>query len=204
MGYTNPMVRLASLIHPNHRHWHYIYKRRRKGKNISSFQITVGHIIAMSGSLLAGLLLDLNKETLGLFAGAFLLLPGTIDLAASITGAMCAKINHRLEEDEHTFRVIETSIGFALILSLCAGLIVGVVGGAIGELFFDSTFWQICVLAVSTMMIVGLITYPIMSLLTLFVRKIGVDPDNVVGPIETGFTDALTVTVVTLIVRMFV
>ena len=75
-----------------------MYKRKRqRANNISTLQIVVGQTIALSGSLLAGYILELNKEAIVVFAGAFLLLPGVVDLAASITGAMCAKINHLLE-----------------------------------------------------------------------------------------------------------
>jgi cation transporter-like permease len=189
--------------HRHHRHWHYVYKRRTQ-KPISWKEIALGQIIALSGSLVAGLLLDINKHTLSLFAGAFLLLPGVIDLAASITGAMCAKINHRLETSDQTWRIVRGSVAFALLLSLMSGLVVGVSGGIIGTFFFDASFWQICGLCVATMVAVGLVTYPIMSTLTVVIRRTGVDPDNVIGPVETGFTDMLTVTMVALLVRLFV
>jgi cation transporter-like permease len=187
--------------HQHHKHWHYIYKRRSY-QPISWREIALGQIIALSGSLIAGLLLELNKHTLSLFVGAFLLLPGVIDLAASITGAMCAKINHRLETSNETLRIVEGSVLFALMLSVTAGLVVGITGGLIGELFFASSFWKICLLGVTTMIGVGVITYPLMSLLTLFIRRLNVDPDNIIGPVETGFTDMLTVIMVSLLVRV--
>lgn len=185
-----------------HHHWHYIYRRRREVRGFSSGEIVIGQITAMSGSLLAGYLLELNKHTIALFAGAFLLLPGIIDLAASITGAMCAKINHRLEMDKRTFRVVEHSMLFALLLSITSGAVVGVVGGSIGQLFFDGNFLDIFLLALATLVTVGLIVYPIMAILTLLIRRTGADPDNIIGPLETGVTDALTVLVVCAIIRM--
>jgi len=191
------------LRHKHHRHWHYIYKRRSY-QPISWREIALGQIIALSGSLAAGLLLEVNKYSLSLFAGAFLLLPGVIDLAASITGAMCAKINHRLETSDQTWHIAEDSVAFALLLSLCSGLVVGLTGGAIGAIFFEAIFWQIAVLCIATMVGVGVVAYPAMALLTILIRKIGADPDNIVGPVETGFTDMLTVITVALLVRIFV
>lgn len=193
---------LGSMHH--HKHWHYIYHRRRKLKAISSQEIMIGQIIAMCGSLTAGLLLDLNKQSLAAFAGAFLLLPGLIDLAASITGAMCAKINHHLEESDKTLKIAEGSVLFALMMSVCAGAVVAVFGGLIGEIFFNSSFWQLGVLTIATMVVLGIVTYPLMALLTVFIRKTGADADNIVGPVETGFTDMLTVIVVAVLIKAFI
>lgn len=190
--------------HAHRHHWHYVYKRRRKFKSISQKEILIGQIISVSGSLLAGVLLEFNKEQLMLFAGAFLLLPGLIDLAASITGAMCAKINHRLEEQNRPLLISAQSIGFAISMSIIAGAVVGLVGGLIGEIFFDSTFWQLFALSLTTMIVVGVITYPLMALLTFLVRRRGADPDNIVGPVESGFTDMLTVLVVAALVRLMI
>lgn len=145
---TNPATLIGADIRDieygkrKHRHWHYIYKgRRARAQRISSGQqIVLGQIIALSGSLLAGFMLELNKTSISMFAGALLLLPGIIDLAASITGAMCAKINHRLDRESSVRKVLLSSIGFSLILSLFAGLIVGLTGGLIGELFLILLF----------------------------------------------------------------
>jgi len=189
-----------------HRHWHYVYKKRRKkAENISSKQITIGQLIALCGSLTAGYILELNKDQIALFAGALLLLPGIIDLAASITGAMCAKINHRLDNtNPKLLNILMSSIGFSFLLTLFSSSIVGITGGLIGELFFDSTFWKILVLCQASMIIVGTITFPLMAGVTYLVKKSGLDPDNIVGPVETGFTDALMVLTVSVIVRILV
>ena len=186
-----------------HHHWHYVYKRHgKKADNISSKQIMVGQIIALSGSLVAGFLLELNKEHIVLFAGALLLLPGIIDLSASITGAMCAKINHRLDSESSVSKVVLSSVGFSFLLSVFAGAIVGVTGGLIGELFFESIFWKVLVLCLVAMVTVGLLVYPLMAMVTLAVKKMGFDPDNIVGPVETGISDALMVLVVSILVRV--
>jgi cation transporter-like permease len=188
-----------------HHHWHHVYKKRRKViANISSRQIIFGQAVALMGSLLAGYILEINKASLTLYAGAFLLLPGIVDLAASITGAMCAKINHRLEVGTKPARVLGSSIAFAFLLSVTCSLIVGAIGGSIGILFFNVPFWHVATLAIATMIAVGMISFPVMSLLTMFVRKLGVDPDNMIGPIETGFTDALTAFTVSMIVRLLI
>lgn len=187
----------------HHHHWHYVYKRRRKGfDTISSRQITAGQFIALSGSLIAGLILELNKDHIAVFAGALLLLPGIIDLAASITGAMCAKINHQLDKNPNSLKVLKNSVLFSILLTVFSSTIVGLTGGIIGELFFESTFWKIMVLCQLAMLIVGLIAYPAMALVTYLVKKTSLDPDNIVGPVETGLTDALMVLTVSILIKV--
>jgi cation transporter-like permease len=195
---------VSSALHEHH--WHYLYERRRRRnlKNFSARNIAIGQIIALTGSLTAGYILELNKYSIGLIVGTFLLLPGVIDLAASITGAMCAKINHQLQAGGRLFWVLQNSILFAVMLSLFSGLVVGICGGIVGELFFGANFWQICSLCVIVMVAVGMVSYPAMALFTIFVRLTGADPDDIVGPVETGFTDSLTVIAVSLAVRLFV
>lgn len=195
-----PQLRLSNQHH--HHHWHYIYHRRKR-RAISAKQIAIGQIIALSGSLVAGLLLELNKHSLGMFVGAFLLLPGVIDLSASITGAMCAKINHRIALGQKISQVVTSSVAFALMMSVTAGLVVGIFGGVIGQVFFGANFGQLIALVAATMVGVGLVAYPSMALLTVAIRKAGADPDNIIGPVETGFTDMLTVLTVVVLVGLF-
>ncbi len=187
-----------------HVHWHYVYKKRRRLNGVSTRQIMVGQIIALMGSLVAGYLLELNKDTLLLFASAYLLLPGLIDLSASITGVVCAKINHRLELGEKTSSALFGSDGFGFISAIFSGLIVGITGGIIGELFFDTEFWQILVLTMFVMPVVSIIVFPIVNLLLLLIRIMGYNPDNIIGPVETGLTDALTVFVITVGVKLII
>lgn len=186
-----------------HRHWHYIYKKRRKkAATISSRQILVGQIIALTGALIAGYILEINKEQIIMFAGALLLLPVLVELSASVTGVMCAKINHRLEADPRASRVLVSNIGFSMLLTLFSGLFVGLIAAFVGELFFDAVFWKILVLCVVSLTVVGLVTFPLMSVATVLIKKAGFDPDNIIGAVETGFSDALMVLTIAIMVRV--
>jgi cation transporter-like permease len=185
------------------KHWPHVYKRhRKKVLKINSREIIIGQIIALCGSILAGYILELNKASLSLFIGAFLLLPGVVDLSASITGAMCAKINHLVDSSKNLTNIVIKSVLFAFLLAGTCGLIVGIVGGVIGSILLDAGFASILKLSVATLLTVGFVTFPSMALLTLLIKKMGFDPDNIIGPLETGFTDALTAFTVVMLVRI--
>jgi cation transporter-like permease len=91
---------------------------------------------------------------------------------------------------------------FAFLLAGTCGLIVGIVGGVIGSILLDAGFASILKLSVATLLTVGFVTFPSMALLTLLIKKMGFDPDNIIGPLETGFTDALTAFTVVMLVRI--
>lgn len=185
-----------------HFHWHFVYRRRHQRNGVSTGEIIVGQVLAMVGSLAAGFLLDVEKHNIILFAGALLLLPGTIDLSASITGVVVTKINHRLESGQTKTKALLSSNGFGLVSTVVSGLIVGVTGGLVGSVFFEADFFKIVQLTMLTMLSVCLIAFPVSSYFTLAARYARVNPDNVVGPIETGLTDFLTVLMVAVWVRV--
>src|SRR5690554_2934635 len=80
------------------KHWHYLYRhRKRQALGINTKQMAWSQVLSLVGSIIAGILLEHNKETLALIVGAFVVLPGVFDLGGSIGASLSAKINHRLE-----------------------------------------------------------------------------------------------------------
>jgi cation transporter-like permease len=187
-----------------HRHWHYVYKKRRQALGISTPQMATSQIFSLIGSIIAGVLLDANKETLVLIAGVFIILPGVFDLDGSIGAALSAKINHRLQlESNKKLKVFFETILFAFGLCVLSGMIVGLFGGAISSVFFDANFWEVFFIAWGAIILSGIIGFPLIALASIAFRSRGVNPDDVVGPIESSLFDILTVITVTIMTRMF-
>lgn len=187
-----------------HRHWHYVYKKRRRVLGINSSQMATSQVISLIGSIIAGVLLDANKETLVLIAGVFIILPGVFDLDGSIGAALSAKINHRLEDTTlKKLQVFTSTVSFAFGLCVLSGVIVGLFGGAISSLFFDANFWQIFLIAWGAIMLSGIIGFPLIALASIGFRAKGINPDDVVGPIESSVFDILTVLTVTFMTGLF-
>lgn len=186
------------------KHWHYVYRRRRMHKGINSSQMANAQIISLFGSIIAGVLLDANKETLALIAGTFVILPGVFDLDGSIGAALSAKINHRLDETTKGKQVVLDTIWFSIRLSIFAGVMVGLVGAAVSEIFFDAEFWKVFVVGWGAIILSGAVGFPIIAVMSYMFKKKGVNPDDVVGPIESSLFDILTVVTLTIMVRMLV
>ena len=189
-----------------HRHWHYVYRRRRARRltdDVNTWQIIAGQVFTVIASVFAGYLLDIQKEDIGLIIGAFVLMPGIIDLSASLTGAMAAKINHQIDATPaHPTIVAAHAVGFSLMIGLFAGTIVGLFGGAVSALLFDGDISQLTFLGLLSMMTISLIADPLIALLTLFVKKIHMNPDNIVGPIQSSMVDMLAIIVIASYARL--
>lgn len=179
----------------SHKHWHHVYKRRRRrALGISPKQIAIGQMVSLIGAVLAGFHLENNKASLAMIVGTFVILPGVLDLNGSLGGALSAKINHQLENPSaKIWRVFVHSVVFAWVIALLAGTVVGAAGGTAARLLFDADFAMVFKLALGSIMIGSAIGFPLIGLATLGLRRLGVNPDDVMGPIETSFFDFLAV-----------
>lgn len=185
----------------HHKHWHHVYKRRRRrALGISSKQIAIGQMVSLLGAVMAGYHLDNNKAALAVVVGAFVIFPGVLDLNGSLGGALSAKINHRLEDPKsRTWNIYLRSVLFAFLIALLAGSVVGLAGGFLATTLFDGDFVTIFKLALGAIMVGALIGFPLVGVLTILLRKLGVNPDDVMGPIETSFFDFLAVYALVLV-----
>jgi cation transporter-like permease len=205
-----PIKRFVSdvkVLHKQpHRHWHYVYRHRRARlltDDVNTWQIVAGQVFTVIASVFAGLILDIQKENIGLLIGAFVVMPGIIDLSASLTGAMAAKINHHIDETPaHPVSIAIHDVGFALFVGSFAGLIVGLFGGLLSELFFEGDIWKLTVLGMASMTTVSLLGNPFIALLTIVFKKLRMNPDNIVGPIQSSLIDMLAVMVIATYARV--
>jgi len=185
-----------------HHHWHYLYKKRRsRALGISAKQMAIGQIFSLVGSVIAGVLLEEHKGTIIGLTGAFLILPGVFDLDGSIGAVLSAKINHKLEDErQKPFKVFVQAVWYAMQVALIGGILVGLVGGLTAELFFNGEFIKVFTTAIGAILISAIIGFPIIALMSIYARSKGINPDDVVGPIESSIFDILTVLSITFMV----
>lgn len=185
-----------------HHHWHYLYKKRKsRALGISAKQMAQAQIFSLIGSVIAGVLLEEHKATIIGLTGAFLILPGVFDLDGSIGAVLSAKINHKLEdENQKPFKVFIQSVWYALQVAVIGGLLVGLVGGLTAELFFNGEFIKVFTTAIGAILMSAIVGFPIIALMSIYARSKGINPDDVVGPIESSIFDILTVISITIMV----
>lgn len=187
----NVMQQLSDQHH--HRHWHYVYHARKRRANSEPKEIIAGQATTVFMSVFAGAVLDDYKISIAAMAGALIVMPGLVDLSASIAGALAAKINHRLELGEKQHIAVANSLLFAVVTNILAAVIVGFVGVGIALLFFDVVWYKIILLTLMTSCMVGVIVYPLVAYLVIILRKRGLNPDNLAGPIQSSVVDVAAI-----------
>lgn len=181
--------------HHHLRHWHHVYRHhRRRSFDINAKHMSIGQIASLIGAIVAGVLLDMNKETLAIFTGAFVILPGVFDLTCSLGASLSAKIYHRQEDSEASlWRIFLATLFFTLAIAALAGLIVAGLGALIADLFFGADFRHVFILAELSIILCCLVAFPSIGLLSMLFIKLNISPDNVIGPIESSIYDILTI-----------
>ncbi len=189
-----------------HRHWHYVYRHRRARRltdDVNTWQIIAGQVFTVIASVFAGLILDIQKESIGFIVGAFVLMPGIVDLSASLTGAMAAKINHQIDETPaHPLIIAAHAVVFSMFIGIFAGTIVGGFGALLGALFFDADIWRLMALGIFSMATISVLTDPFVAGLTVLFKRLNMNPDNIVGPIQSSLIDMVAIMVIATFARL--
>jgi mgtE-like transporter len=174
------------------RHWRYLRRRRLYSPNVSSKQIIAGQIFTVIFSIFGGLVLEEYKLHIIAFSGALILYPGLIDLCASVGGALGAKLNHHIKETPYRIRsILAADIGFAALITVAAAFLLGAIGALLGSLFVEVNYLDLISLAVLTSVMVSLVFFPLIGIIVLVLLKFKLNPDNLVGPIESSIVDVL-------------
>lgn len=162
-------------------------------------------MISLSGSIAAGYFLETGKHQLALISGVFLVLPGIFDLSGAVAGALGAKVAHRLQAKPTPFerlRSILHALLFSLIVLTFSAVILSAFGAWLGAWLFEANFKLVFQISFFSCLIAAAIGFPLIILLTVFVWRRGLDPDNVIGPIETSIFDSLTILAVLAVIGM--
>lgn len=196
------MLSEVKELHKNsHGHWHYVRKRRTVIAKVNANQIIAAQIFTVVVSIVGGMVLESYKIQVAAFAGALVLYPGVIDLIASVAGALGAKVNHHLETTSYKKRsILINDTLFALVVSGLASVVLGLAAFLLGSILSDVSAKDIIMLSVLTVLSVGFVLYPLLSLLVVAFRKLKLNPDNLIGPIESSVVDVVATIAFVLII----
>ena len=195
------LAQLREINRRPKRFWHHYYRRIRRNKDASAKQILFGQIVGVTLSIIAGIILDSSKETFIIIPGTLLLLPGLIDVIASVTASLSVKINHHLKDTDFKKSVIAVHDAvYSLAILMVSTLILSVFTVLVGAVFFEINAVKIITISLLTSLGVGVIAFPLVIIGVIIVRKLKLNPDNIVGPIETSVVDMLVVILIGLII----
>ena len=124
-----------------------------------------------------------------------------IDVIASVTASLSVKINHHLKDTDFKKSVIAVHDAvYSLAILMVSTLILSVFTVLVGAVFFEINAVKIITISLLTSLGVGVIAFPLVIIGVIIVRKLKLNPDNIVGPIETSVVDMLVVILIGLII----
>lgn len=180
----------------------YLYRfHRRRALESNPKQMALSQVVSLIGTVLSGYLFELNKDHLVGFVGAILVMPGVFDLTSSLGAAMSAKLNHTLEfSSDSAWKNYWRAVGFSLKEIIAAGILVALVGGGLAALVFGTSAWQVVWLTFGALSLTAVVGLPIIGYLTIKVRQRSINPDDVIGPIQSSLFEIFSILAIVLIV----
>lgn len=178
--------------------WRIVRLRRKQLHNISTKRIILAQVYTIVVAGMAGYLLSKGRDLFVLVGGALVLYPGLTDLTSSNATSVSVHIHHDIDAspEKSTLRIVGLNFLAAMATTLIAGAIIGITAGLISDILFATVFWKILVLSVSAAGLIGLFGYPIVIGATLLLRQRGLNPDDLIAPIESSVLGAVSVAVI--------
>ena len=157
-------------------------------------------IIAASADLVAGLFLKSMEEYIILIPGMMIMIYSAIGMRGNIFGAMGSRLGTSMHMG--TFKmsfkrnsVLRSNIEAAVVLTLTLSAIMGVIGWAVIELFFESTIGPLPFIFIS--LVGGILAGMIVIVFNIIIAREGYkrdwDVDNITSPLIAAAGDIATV-----------
>lgn len=163
-----------------------------------SKEIFYTQIISITGGLFAGSLLAFALDKIYLIPGFFILLPGLLDMRGSISGSLAARLSAGLHlgaiNPSHVINRITTgNIKAAVLLTVVISSLIGVVAYFANYFLFNVSYPKIILISLFAGVLSNVIEVPMTTLLTFWLFRRGVDPNNVMGPYVSASGDIATI-----------
>lgn len=159
-------------------------------------EILGSEIIAITGGLVAGLLLTFAVDKLFLIPSLFILLPGFLEMRGNISGTLSARISSGLHvgafrSSKMRKSVIRGNVIASAFLVVFLSLFLGILAYLVSIEFFGITNVSIILVAFIAGLLSQAIQIPLTIATTFWLFRHGHDPDNIMGPYITTTGDLI-------------
>lgn len=192
-----------TLIDQMSEYWRGVVELRRRQHAISIRRIMLGQLITILVVGVVSVLIEDNQEAFLLVGATLLLYPALTDLLMSSGSVLSASIHHDLEnQDESTYRFSLLAIIRSIAATVVSGSIVGLVGATIAYYVLNIAFLATLQLAVLAVALAAAIGLPSVLIITLIVRNIHSNPDEIVPPFESSAFNIIMLLAISVASRM--
>lgn len=182
----------------NKQPWRVVRLRRKQLHDISTKRIVFAQLYTLVVAAFIGYYLNAGKELFVLVGGTLVLYPGLSDLTSSNATSLSIHIHHDLDAspEKSKLSIYLKNFFVAMLITVIAGAVIGTIAGLISDILFATVFWKILVLSITAASIIGLVGYPLIMLATVILRQRGLNPDDVIAPIESSIIGSVSVIVI--------
>lgn len=173
-----------------------LFGRKKLHEDIK--EIFLAELISVTGGVIAGTFLFNLIHNIGVLIGLFILYPGLLEMNGNLYASLSARLSNLLilgkmniRKDKVKFIIRNvTAVSFlTLVVSFTLGLIIYL----FSYFFFHANNFIIIPFTVVSSLISAIIQIPLTILVTLWVFKHKFDPENIMGPDITTFSDIITI-----------
>lgn len=157
-------------------------------------EIFISEVFSLGVGLVAGSILAVYVGKLNIIPGLFIVLPGFLELASSISSSLSSRITAGLALGVIKTidnRIVRGNIAASFILMLIVTPVLGFFGNVLEYAFFGTVEYNL----ILPSLLAGLATWIILIPFTIFATfklfKDGNDPNNIMGPIITSIGDVV-------------
>ena len=161
-------------------------------------EILFAEFISVTGGIIAGLGLSMFIDKIIVHPGAFILIPGLLEMRGNISGTMAARLSsalhtHRLNPEITHSKIIRDNSIASFTLALIVGFILGIVAFIATNLVFGIAHYQLIAISVIAAFLSTLFMLPLTTLAVFWLFKHGFDPDDIMGPYVTTIGDIIMI-----------
>lgn len=184
--------------------WRTIYAQRRKLHQVDISQLLYGQVFTLVVTMITGVYLQQNSAALLLVGTTLVLYPVISDMLSTNAAVLTAGIHHQLDSGQK-MPVTKFSFGAnlsAVFVTVLTSFLVSVLTALVGQLLFDTSLAHTILLGTIAGTLSAVVGFPIMTLITLFVRSQKQNPDNISAPLDTTIFSSLTIIAIVVVSRI--
>lgn len=164
-------------------------------------EIFWSQIISILGGLLAGTVLALYTEKLLLIPSMFILLPGFLEMRASISAPLASRLSSGLflgvippkKNSITKTRIIQGNVLASFFLSIITAFLLGLIVFVMNYLVFEIYTPKLLFVIVIAGVLANTLEIPLASFVTFYLFRKGHDPNNIMGPFLTSLGDITSI-----------
>ena len=181
----------------------------KKKLHEDTIEISFSELISVTGGVIAGTLLVSLVNSIGFLAGLFILYPGLLEMNGNIYTSLAArlsnllilgKMNTKKELNKFLLETVFSVFFLAFIVSLFLGLSIYF----FTYFIFHSSNSIIISASVLSSLLGSLFQIPLTIYITIWVYRHNLDPENIMGPDITTFSDVISIVSLVIAVKVLI